>query len=180
MHMQKKRSIFLKVVLILFILIFGAAAYYIYFALPIGTGYTAKYLCSSIFVTGNGEVETFEEDIRPGNILFRLVSSSVDYDKKTVTSRGLGLFHEKTAVYREGLGSTLMIGGDVEWDVSGLPPAFLTVPLSPGPGAIMLIPRISLLRLTETSLKKRLILPLPNPRAADCKPGLLPLSIMAV
>jgi len=48
------------------ILVFGAAAYYVYFALPIGTGYTAKYLCSSVFITGRGEEETFEEDILPG------------------------------------------------------------------------------------------------------------------
>ncbi len=122
--MQRKSSKVLKVVLVLIILGFGAAAYYVYFALPIGTGYTAKYLCSSIFITGRGEEETFEEDILPGNILFGLISSSVNYDEKTVTSRGLGLFHEKTAVYREGLGSTLIIDGDVERDVSGLPPRF--------------------------------------------------------
>ncbi len=47
--MRSKTSKLLKVVLVLFILGFGAAAYYIYLALPIGTGYTAKYSCSSIF-----------------------------------------------------------------------------------------------------------------------------------
>lgn len=131
--MQRKRSIFLKVVLVLFILVFGAAAYYIYFALPIGTGYTAKYMCSSIFVTGNSEVETFEEEIRPGNILFNLITSRVDYDNKTVTARGLGLFHEKTAVYREGLGSTLVIGDDIEREVSGLPLRFSNSSAEPWP-----------------------------------------------
>lgn len=52
--------------LVLLILVFGAAAYHVYFALPIGTGYTAKYLCSSMFITDRGEEETFEEDILPG------------------------------------------------------------------------------------------------------------------
>ena len=122
--MSRRRSRFLKVILILFIIVFGAAAYYIYNALPIGTGYTAKYLSSSIFITGRGEKETIEEDIRPGNILFGLISSSVNYDEKSVTSKGLGLFHEKTAVYREGLGSTLLIDGDIERNVSGLSPRF--------------------------------------------------------
>ena len=132
--MQRKKSFLLKVVLVLLILVFGAAAYYVYFALPIGTGYTAKYLCSSIFITGRSEEQTFEEDIRPGNILFGLVSSSVDYDEKTVTSRGLGLFHEKTAVYREGLGCTLLVGSDVERDISGLTPRFSNSSTEPWPG----------------------------------------------
>lgn len=131
--MQRKKSIILKIVLVLLILVFGAAAYYVYFALPIGTGYTAKYMCSSIFLTGGSEKVIFEEEILPGNILFSLISSSVDYDEKTVTSRGLGLFHEKTAIYREGLGSTLIIDGDVERDISGLPPRFSNSSAEPWP-----------------------------------------------
>ena len=122
--MQSKTYKLLKVLLVLFILVFGAAAYYVYSALSLGTGYTAKYLCSSIFVTGRGEKETIEEEIHPENILLRLVSSDVDYEEWTVTSKGLGLFHEKTAVYREGLGSTLLVDGDVERDLSGLSPRF--------------------------------------------------------
>jgi len=122
--MRVKNSLLIKVVLALLVIGFGAAAYYVYFALPIGTGYTAKYLCSSVFVTGRGEEETIKEDISPGNILFGLITSSVDYDEKKVTSRGLGLFHEKTAVYREGLGSTLVIGDDLEREVTGLSPRF--------------------------------------------------------
>ncbi len=70
--MQKKTSNILKVVLVLIIIGFGAVIYYIYNALPIGTGYTAKYLCSSVFITGRGETETIEEDILPGNILYDL------------------------------------------------------------------------------------------------------------
>ena len=131
--MKKNRSKVITVILVILILVFGAAAYYVYFALPIGTGFTAKYLCSSIFITGRGEEETFKEDIRPGNFLFGLITSSVDYDEQTVTSKGLGLFHEKTAIYREGLGSTLLIDGDVDREVTGLLPRFSNSPNEPWP-----------------------------------------------
>ena len=126
--MLRKKSFILKTALIIILLALGSAAFYVYFALPIGTGYTAKYLCSSIFITGRGEEEAIKEDILPGNILFRLISSEVDYDEKSVTSKGLWLFHEKTAVYREGLGSTLVIGDDLERDVRGLSPRFNNSP----------------------------------------------------
>ncbi len=131
--MLLKKTFILKVVVIILLLALGSAAFYVYFALPIGTGYTAKYLCSSIFITGRGEEETITEDILPGNILFHLISSEVDYEEKSVTSKGLWFFHEKTAVYREGLGSTLIIGDDFERDVKGLSPRVTNSPLDPWP-----------------------------------------------
>lgn len=111
--MKRIRRLVLRVFVPLLFLAVGAALVYVYFALPIGTGYTAKYLCSSVFLTGRGETETLEQDIKPGNVLFTLISSRVDRQNRTVTSRALGLFHERTAVYRPGLGCTLAIGTDV-------------------------------------------------------------------
>ncbi len=111
--MKRFRRFVLRILVPMLLLAVGAALVYVYFALPIGTGYTAKYLCSSVFLIGRGETETLEQDIRPGNVLFTLISSTVDRRNRTVTSRALGVFHERTAVYRPGLGCTLAIGTDV-------------------------------------------------------------------
>lgn len=110
---MKRSRLVRRILGLVLILTIGAGLAYVYFALPIGTGYTAKYLCSSVFLIGRGEAETVEEDIRPGSVLFTLISSSVDRQNRTVTARALGLFHERSAVYRPDLGCTLAIETDI-------------------------------------------------------------------
>jgi len=88
-----------------------AAGWYLYRALPIGTGYTAKYLCSGVFLSQRDPRAVFDDDIRPVNILTRVITTSVDPAARTVSARALGLI-ESTAVYREGCGCTLLAGID--------------------------------------------------------------------
>lgn len=87
----------------------GSVIYFLNGALPIGTGYSSKYLCSQVFIAGRDASLVFENDIKPSHLLFKLVSSKVDYDKKTVTSNALGFWKPMTAVYRNGCGCTLAV-----------------------------------------------------------------------
>jgi CubicO group peptidase (beta-lactamase class C family) len=87
----------------------GFGIYFLNDALPIGTGYSAKYICSQVFLAGRDPVRVFREDVTPTHPLFRLVTPHVDYDAKTVTADVFGFWKEMTAVYRDGCGCTLAI-----------------------------------------------------------------------
>ncbi|MDA3915955.1 MAG: hypothetical protein PF690_03175 [Deltaproteobacteria bacterium] len=75
----------------------------------IGTGYSAKYICSQVFLADRNPDLVFENDIKPTHPLFRPIRSSVDYENKTVTSKAFGFWKPMTAVYREGCGCILAI-----------------------------------------------------------------------
>ena len=51
----------------------GLAGFGIYFldmTLPIGTGYSAKYLCSQVFMANRDSLRVFENDVKPTHPLF--------------------------------------------------------------------------------------------------------------
>ncbi|MFO7930745.1 MAG: serine hydrolase domain-containing protein [Thermodesulfobacteriota bacterium] len=77
--------------------------------LPIGTGHTAKTICSNVFIAGRNAETVYSEDIAPVHMLFSVTDYEVDRQKKEVVSKALGLFQTK-AVYREGCGCTLVTG----------------------------------------------------------------------
>jgi CubicO group peptidase (beta-lactamase class C family) len=87
----------------------AAAGWLLAKALPIGTGFAAKYICSSVFVSGRDDATAFREDVQPVNPLSRLVSYSVDRTAGSVTAHAYG-FAQATAIYREGCGCTLVVG----------------------------------------------------------------------
>lgn len=93
------------------VLIAAAAvlAWFLANALPIGTGYVAKYLCTSTFVSLRDPDPVFREDITPVNPLARAVSYTIDRDHRSVTATALGII-SSTAVYRDGCGCTLAMG----------------------------------------------------------------------
>jgi len=76
-------------------------------AFPIATGYGAKVLCTSIFVSGRSESAVISEDLNfpPVN----LARFKVDYKDSSVICSLFGLA-EKKAIYRPGLGATLVNG----------------------------------------------------------------------
>ena len=94
---------------VVMLLLLGFAIYYLDGAMPIGSGYSAKYVCSQVFLAGRDPDRVFKNDVQPTNPLFLLFSNEVDHKLKTVTSKGLGFWHPKTAVFREGFGCTLAI-----------------------------------------------------------------------
>jgi hypothetical protein len=82
-------------------------------AVPIGTGYVAKYLCSSTFVSNRNPETVFREDVAPVNPLAGMVDYSIDHRQRTVRSESFGLLGQ-TAVYREGCGCSLVVGTTAE------------------------------------------------------------------
>lgn len=82
-------------------------------AVPLGTGFVAKYLCSSTFISNRDPEIVFREDVSPVNPLAKIVSYTIDRRQKSVTSDSFGLFG-LTAIYREGCGCSLVIDTTAE------------------------------------------------------------------
>lgn len=102
-----KKIIMVSAVILLVIL--GVGIYYLDGAMPIGSGYSSKYVCSQTFLAGRDPVWVFENDVKPTNPLFKLFEISVDRTAQTVRSAGFGFWRPTTAVYREGFGCTVAI-----------------------------------------------------------------------
>jgi CubicO group peptidase (beta-lactamase class C family) len=76
----------------------------------VGTGYNAKILCSSVFVSGRNPADVEKVDLgATASIPF---TNEIDLSRRTASATLFGLY-KQTAVYREGLGCTLAV------DVSG-------------------------------------------------------------
>lgn len=99
---MKKTIIFLISLLV----IVGTIFYFvIYPKLEIVSGYNAKILCSCMFVSEMDQAKAEAEDL--GFSLLWLASNTVDGDKKIVKTNVWGM-HPKIAMYRKGLGCTLV------------------------------------------------------------------------
>ncbi len=94
---------------IILIIVVGGGIYFLNGALPIGTGYSAKYLCSQVFLANRDPAIVFENDIKPTHSLFKPVGFTVDRENKTVTAKAFGFWKPMTAVFREGCGCTLVV-----------------------------------------------------------------------
>jgi len=94
---------------VVLIVIFGAVAWFLSQALPVGAGFTAKYLCSSTFISQRNPEIVFQEDVATIDPLLKPVTWRVNSEKKSVSANYLGLFNT-TAIYREGCGCSLLIG----------------------------------------------------------------------
>ena len=102
-----KRSLFAAVIALIILLI--GASWYLSDTLPIGTGHTAKTICSNVFISGRDAENVFKEDIAPVHFLFALTDFNVDPDAKSVSADSFG-FAERKAIYREGCGCTIVNG----------------------------------------------------------------------
>ena len=101
-----------KLKIFFFILLITGIGYGIYFldgALPIGTGYSAKYICSQVFLAGRDPDLVFDQEVKPTHPLFRLVKISVDENKRQVTASAFGFWKTMTAVFRDECGCTLAV-----------------------------------------------------------------------
>jgi len=76
---------------------------------PIGSGFVAKYLCSSTFISERDPEPVFTEDVKPANPLAAFASYSIDREEKSVIGNLYGMFDLK-AIYREGCGCSLVVG----------------------------------------------------------------------
>jgi CubicO group peptidase (beta-lactamase class C family) len=132
------KSVLKKLVLaggMIFILLPAFAAWYFFARLaPIGAGYKAKIMCSCVFNGGRTDLDQIRsEDLAPVNPLLVVVEAEPDLDKKSVTATAAGLV-KRTAVYREGLGCTLL--PDPSFKPAG-PQSLAIEPLPRNPGLIL-------------------------------------------
>ncbi|MEX0276116.1 MAG: serine hydrolase domain-containing protein [Ruegeria sp.] len=75
--------------------------------LKVGTNYSAKIVCSNVFIAGRNAEQVLSDDVQaPGHLLLRHVSIKVDPERKTVTARLFGILAPATSQYRAGLGCT--------------------------------------------------------------------------
>lgn len=106
--MKPARKRTLQIIFPLLFVVLLAGLWYINLLLPIITGYSARYLCSAVFVCHRDAKETEEVDLAFSPI--RYARNTVDTVNRLVTSRLL--WNSSVAVYREGLGSVLVRGTD--------------------------------------------------------------------
>ncbi|TIS55206.1 serine hydrolase [Mesorhizobium sp.] len=101
----------------LVVLAVAALAAWLYVAPPelirVGSGYSAKIICSNVFLAGRDANEVLAVDVQaPGHPLLRLMKVSVDKEKGTVSAGLFGVLGKSVAVVRDGLGCTSVPDGN--------------------------------------------------------------------
>lgn len=85
--------------------------FYLWKTALVVSGFKAKCLCSDIFVSGRDPASVLAEDLEPVGALYplRFDDAKIDYGRRTVTASFWG-FAERKAIFRDGLGCTMVIG----------------------------------------------------------------------
>ncbi len=91
----------------------------------VGAGYTAKIVCSSVFLSGRDPHQVLQDDVQaPGHPLLRLMRVSVDREAKVVRAGLFGFAGDGLAVARDGTGCATVPDGDLARAKShAVPPA---------------------------------------------------------
>ncbi|MBZ9807517.1 beta-lactamase family protein [Mesorhizobium sp. BR1-1-9] len=102
----------------LMVLSVAALFAWLYFAPPelirVGSGYSAKIVCSNVFIAARDANEVLAIDVQaPGHPLLKLMRVSVDKNRGTVSAGLLGFLGKSIAVSRDGLGCASVPDGDV-------------------------------------------------------------------
>ena len=80
----------------------------------VGSGFSAEILCGGVFISGRDEAAVRSEDLSgPGYALLRLFRETIEVKEKCVTASLFGLTTQ-TAIFRDGLGCTLIVGREEE------------------------------------------------------------------
>ena len=81
----------------------------------VGAGYSAKIVCSNVFIAGRDPDEVLRIDVQaPGHWLLGYMGVDVDREAKTVTAGLLGIFGNGLAVARDGFGCTSVPDGKLD------------------------------------------------------------------
>ena len=101
--------------------------HYTWELISIGVAYKAKVLCSGVFVSKRSPEVILNSDLAVDDLaILRLIDANVDRPTQTASSNFLGLIGQ-TAVYRPGLGCTLVFAGHEYREPGGLDPAIPAV-----------------------------------------------------
>ena len=93
-----------------------ALAGWLHFAPPelvrLGTAYSAKIVCSNVFLAGRDGEEVLSIDVQsPGHPLLGYIDVEVDQEAESATARLLGVFAPAMAAHRKGYGCATMPEG---------------------------------------------------------------------
>lgn len=108
----------LKGALVLVLVAVAALCLWLYFMPPdlirVGTGYSAKIVCSNVFIAGRDPQEVLAVDVQaPGHPVLGFIDVDVDREREVVSAALLGLFGRNQAVHREGLGCASVPEGEI-------------------------------------------------------------------
>jgi CubicO group peptidase (beta-lactamase class C family) len=108
-----------KWALALAIVAVAAVAGWLYTSPPelirVAAGYSAKIVCSNVFIAGRDPDTVLEVDVQaPGHWILEYIEAQVDREAKTVTAGLLGSFGKGTAVARDGFGCTSVPDGNLQ------------------------------------------------------------------
>jgi CubicO group peptidase (beta-lactamase class C family) len=82
--------------------------------LRVGANYSAKIVCSNVFLAGRDPEEVLRSDVQaPGVALLRLMRVSVDRERHIVRAGLLGFIGDGLAVARPGMGCTVVSDGNL-------------------------------------------------------------------
>jgi CubicO group peptidase (beta-lactamase class C family) len=118
------KKLFKRIFLTILLLVLSYAVYYGWQAFPIISGYGAKNICSCVMVAGRNPGDVLKNEL--GGFPLRLGSFEVNYKDSSTTGSVFGLAKRK-AVYRKGLGCSLVVEMDEE-DLRNQPIALPTAP----------------------------------------------------
>ena len=102
---------------------------YAWVSFPIMSGFTAKNMCSCVFLGGRADSSVAAEEL--GDFPLSLAAYEIDSANKSVTSTVLGMAKKK-AIYRPGFGCTLVNEITEEAIRNQLPPLVFIVPADMG------------------------------------------------
>jgi CubicO group peptidase (beta-lactamase class C family) len=100
------------------VLLIGVLAFALWIKPPdllrVGANYSAKIVCSNVFLAGRDPEEVLRSDVQaPGVALLRLMRVSVDRERHIVRAGLLGFIGDGLAVARPGLGCTVVPDGNL-------------------------------------------------------------------
>src|ERR1700688_1704897 len=82
--------------------------------LRVGANYSAKIVCSNVFLAGRDPDEVMRADVQaPGVALLRLMRVSVDRERRVVRAGLLGFIGDGVAVARPGTGCAVVPDGNL-------------------------------------------------------------------
>jgi CubicO group peptidase (beta-lactamase class C family) len=129
--------IFRRIVAVLLLLIV-AAALVLWFKPPallrVGANYSAKIVCSNVFLAGRDPEEVLRVDVQaPGISILKLMRVSVDRERGVVRAGFLGFIGGGMAVARPGRGCTVVADGKLEAVAAAPAPMAYVGPPEGGP-----------------------------------------------